>query len=220
MGDSEIKTTKDLIKEFKKLKDSVEFISQKFDENFKQNAELKKLLNTFKSENDKLRKRVVELEGKCGEIEQISLNKGLILSGIPNQGKNEDVHDITKKVLKAINCKINNNDIEEVYRRGKDGSQIVINLKTEQIRDNILKKRKEATSVKVTECNLNGENNVIYFNEYLTSYMNKLFYDARCLKNNGYKFVWVKSGKIFIRKDEKSKIIQIRNSDDIDNIKN
>lgn len=193
-------------------------MSEKFDENVNQNKELKSLLQTFKTENDKLKKRVVELEDRCSELEQSKLNKSITLSGIPNQGENENVGDITKKVLRAINVRINDNDIKESYRRGKQGNQIVVKFHTEQLRNDILKKRKEIKSVKVSECNLTGENNTIYFNELLTNHMSKLFYNARGLREKDFKYVWVKNGRIFARKNEKSKTIQIKNEEDINNI--
>lgn len=60
----------------------------------------------------------------------------------------------------------------------------------------------------------------IYINHSLTQERRKLLAVAKNFKReNSYAFVWVRNGRIFIKKDEQSSAILIRSSRDLKNLK-
>ena len=58
--------------------------------------------------------------------------------------------------------------------------------------------------------------NAIYINEHLTSLNKQLFRDAKAKKRTlGYKYLWTRNGKIFIRKTDTSQAIAITSDEDV-----
>lgn len=65
---------------------------------------------------------------------------------------------------------------------------------------------------KLTANNINNkwEKTAIYVNEQMTSTNRDLFFKARnAVKEVGYKFIWFKNNKIFVRKNEGSKVFAV-----------
>lgn len=56
----------------------------------------------------------------------------------------------------------------------------------------------------------------IFINESLTAYNRKLFWETRTkAKELGYRYTWTSNGRIFCKKDEMAKKIQVRNNDNL-----
>jgi hypothetical protein len=63
-------------------------------------------------------------------------------------------------------------------------------------------------------------NTAIYVNEQMTSTFRNLFFKTRnTVKEVGYKYIWFKNNKIFVKKNEGSKIIIIDDETSISKIK-
>ncbi|KAF0705319.1 PHD domain-containing protein [Aphis craccivora] len=59
----------------------------------------------------------------------------------------------------------------------------------------------------------------IYINERLTKLKRTLFYQVKsAAKEKDYKFVWLSNADILVRKNESTKIIKIKSSQDIFNL--
>lgn len=64
--------------------------------------------------------------------------------------------------------------------------------------------------------NIPGVSPRLYINEHLTINNKILFREARLrAKESSFRYVWIKDGKIFVRKDENSRIIHIQDINDI-----
>ncbi|KAK9696357.1 hypothetical protein QE152_g31948 [Popillia japonica] len=56
----------------------------------------------------------------------------------------------------------------------------------------------------------------LFINEHLTSAKKSLLYKARqATRSKNYKFIWVKNGNIFCRKDDRSRALNIREPSDL-----
>lgn len=56
----------------------------------------------------------------------------------------------------------------------------------------------------------------VYINESLTVYRKRVFGAAKDIKKNkGYKYLWLRGGKILIRKDEGSPAILLKTLEDV-----
>lgn len=61
---------------------------------------------------------------------------------------------------------------------------------------------------------------MIYFDDRLTKYKSDLFYEARKLKKDEfYKFVWTKGGKVLMRKTDNSKLIVVESIEHLAKLK-
>lgn len=75
--------------------------------------------------------------------------------------------------------------------------------------------------VRIVSNELTGgrNDNIVYINEHLTTHNINLFWQAKLKsKDNNYKFVWTKDGKIFVRRNENEKAYRIRNEDNLKKI--
>jgi putative hemolysin len=85
------------------------------------------------------------------------------------------------------------------------------------VKEAILLAKKGNKFVRASDLNFQDSNNNIYVNEHLTASNKNLFWLARNTKQLGYKYCWTKGGKIFIRKDEESRVIRVTKTSDIPN---
>lgn len=96
---------------------------------------------------------------------------------------------------------------------------IIAKLKTRLLRDFILSGVRKNKGMTTADIGLLGDSKDIYINEHLTA-ANKLIYkNARDkAKACKYQYVWVRDGKIFLRKDENSGSLVIKDLADLDEI--
>ncbi|XP_060875910.1 uncharacterized protein LOC132949150 [Metopolophium dirhodum] len=95
---------------------------------------------------------------------------------------------------------------------------IVAKLATLEMKKNLIRNVK---SNKLTTEKMSNEwpKENIYANERLTKLRRTLFYQTKvAATTKEYKFVWVSNGDILVRKNENSKIVKIKSSQDINNL--
>lgn len=222
-----VKYTGNLENYIKDIQKSINFISEKYDIIYEENKnflktlmEISKNQEELKKENISLKKHVENLQKEITNIEQkndvksqISIKNNIEIKGVP-ENPNIDDKEITKKILKQIGINTEKEDIIEIKRtESKNENIIKIKLKNEDIKKKILEKSKQyfRNNGKLTtyELNLKGNQNIIYVNEELTPKTKYLFGKTKELKKNSFKFIWIKNGKIFVRKNEEERIIHI-----------
>lgn len=201
------------------IKKSLQFVSDGFDE---QKETINKLLDEIKSlrnQNQKLEKRVQELEDRVNFSEQQEKEKNLIISGIPKQtdSQTDEPKKVVKKVLSAIQAGVNEDEILETYYVSKrENAPIVIKFKNKVSKQKVQIRIKQLKGIKVNECGLVGENKNIYFNDDLTKKNQYLFKIAREHKqNHKCKSAYVLNGRIYLRKDDNTEPIRVRNESDL-----
>ncbi|KAL4136058.1 hypothetical protein QTP88_007626 [Uroleucon formosanum] len=178
-------------KNIEELMKSVSFMSAQLD-NFSN-----KLDNKIVTENKLLSKEVVILKSKIDEIEHYNLGISVNITGIPKT-QNENSYRINTYISKR--------------------SLIVAKLATLEMKINLIRnvKSNKLTTDKMS----NGwpkEN--IYMNERLTKLRRTLFYQTKiATTTKNYKFIWVSNGDILMRKNENSKILKIKSSQDINTL--
>ncbi|KAL3286313.1 hypothetical protein HHI36_000822 [Cryptolaemus montrouzieri] len=148
------------LKSFKKklssLQESIQFMSNSFDELQKENKEIKRWLEEESRDLHKAKKRISELEGKIDSIEQ------------------EKTEEIVSSIIGHIGVSIATLDFEAMRISQAANSQILLELNDRNVRNLILKKRKEAGVLKMENCGYSGKN-IVYFNEDLTRAKQELF---------------------------------------------
>lgn len=176
-------------------------------------------ISNCKKENARLIEDNLKLTTKVNDLEQYSKNYNVEIQGVPmTQG--EDVYCIVSNIACYLGCEFHVSDIEFCHRiRNSDKvpnkpPNIIAKLYSRRTKEQFLASRKNKALI-AGEIGFEKSKNKIFVNDHLTASNKNLFWLARNTKQLGYKFVWTKRGKIFIRKDETSKTIAIHSPSDI-----
>lgn len=191
---AELRAIKDSLQGMTELKDEIQQV-------LKENCELK-------AENDKLTRRLDELE-------QYQRSNNLEIKGIPLDG---EPLSIVQKISVIVGEEITEQDIDICHRvptARHDGSNIVVRLVRRNKRKAILNKAKK---VRMDAKKLGFEtSSTVYVNEHLTRYGKQLLGVAiKRKKEVRWKFVWTAGCKVFVRKDEGSSVVRMTCMDDLE----
>lgn len=208
---------------FKKIEDMERALGKKYDEikgNIKTTIDNQEILNQtlkkIQKENKLYKEEIMDLKERIEYLERNSLDTTLNLYPVV-ETENMDISAILQKIGKKTGVKIEERDIVEKYRKptkksGKPGD-IIIKCTSKVLRDKIIdgiKKVKLMHEDIGIKCDLGR----IYGNEELTREGKNIFYKAQRYKfEEKWKFLWVKSGKIYMKKDEGSRAIRLDNMD-------
>jgi len=217
VGSSMEKNIEELMKSVTFMSAQFDIISSKLDSVMIELKNIKIENEKIVTENKRLSEEVDILKSKIDEIEQYNLGISVDITGIPKT-QNENCKLIVEEIGKKTNTAI---DVIEAYRINSSLSKrslIVAKLATLEMRKNLIRNVK---SYKLTTDKMsNGwpkEN--IYMNERLTKLRRTLFYQTKvAATTKEYKFVWLSNGDILVRKNENSKIVRIKSSQDINNL--
>lgn len=95
-----------------------------------------------------------------------------------------------------------------------------VRLNTAAVVVNITNLRAKRTRITTNDLGREGEPRNVFINEHLTKKKNQIMYEARKMKTEkDYKFLWCRNGKIFIRKNDKTNVIELKDFDDLGRIK-
>lgn len=222
-------------KELKKLiNTSVNDITTSLDYNTDLIQELKDAIKDLQTDNKNLRTKNQELAAENKqikselkdlnfaviELKQYSRRTNLEISLLP-EGENENIMEVLTKIENISQTKIVEN-ITAAHRvpsySADRAKSIVVQFKTKDSRDQQLKILK-ACKLKASDISPRFPDTPVYVNEHLTPELKSLFRDARKTKvEKNIKFCWVRDGKIFLRKDESSRVLRVKHHDDLLNI--
>lgn len=200
---------------------SYEVLSEKMEENIKavkdQNSSMQqcmKIIDELLEENRKLTKKVAELELKVEDMEQYSRVNCVEIHGVP-QEPHEDVVGVVKAVGKSLDMDISDLMIDACHRLGKRSGPsssppgIIVKFVRRLDKEELLRKRRVKRNLSTRHMNLNVDLPV-YINEALSPARRRLFAETRRIKREKhYKFLWVRGGKIFLRKEEAAPVVQV-----------
>lgn len=221
--------TNELLDSFKRLSDSLITIEKEqeiIQRDIKSNASQIALLE---SENARLRDTVTDLNSRLSRMEQHSRATNLEFQNIPER-KSENLINIAKQIATVTNYKLNESDIHLCTRVAKLRSDsrrpksVVIKFSSPKIRDDFLaatlRFNKKANTVtdklNSTHLGISGEKSPVFVVEHLSPTQKALHAAARIrARELNYKFVWVKGGRIFMRKTEKSEYKLIKSAEEL-----
>lgn len=215
-----------MVETMKDISTSLDFQSKSFDEMLNESKKQTKLMDTLKTEliackkeNAELKVANVHLNNKLNDLEQYSKNYNLEIQGVPvTQG--EDVYKIVADIAKKIGCDVAVGDIELCHRMRSNEKKpnsvpnIIAKFYSRRCKEAILSCKKGKKQLVASEIGFNNANK-IYVNEHLTSVNKNLFWLARNTRAIGYKYIWTKNGRVFVRKNENEPVIRIVKPDDV-----
>ena len=219
---------------------SLSFLSEKYDE-IVDKVNVPEVNNKqLSTKNQRLRSEVSNLSNTCAslksaidELKQYSRRDCLEIRGIP-RSRHENTDDIVIKVASLVNISINKEDISVSHCIGNSGtrvsapnssremesSSIIVKFIKREARDAVYKSRSQLRrkSSKDIGYARRAENRILIV-ESLTR-KRKLLFNV-CLKfkqDHGFRFIWTQYRKIFLRKDQESPAIHIKDENELQGI--
>ncbi|XP_046671146.1 uncharacterized protein LOC124373240 [Homalodisca vitripennis] len=212
----------------KDFNNSYEALNSKVDDSLKVNTDLSEKLSKFittierlESENVQLKVKLHALESRLEEQEQYTRRNCIEIQGVPV--RNNNVMDTVKDVGKALGMEIKEEMIDACHTLGKrkdaEGPPgIIVKFVRRTDADNLLAKRRAKAQFSTRHLNL-GTDNPVYLNESLTPARRMLLKKARDFRRtNGYKWLWVRGGKILMRKEDNGPVINVKCQSDLDSL--
>uniref|UniRef100_A0A2A4IW47 FP protein C-terminal domain-containing protein n=1 Tax=Heliothis virescens TaxID=7102 RepID=A0A2A4IW47_HELVI len=216
--------------EMKEIVKSMFFINAKFDEIEKRQQTCNDTVLKLELENEELKKTIGDLQVRINIIEQQSRSNNLEIQCMP-ENKNENLYDIITKLANVVNCDIKEKDILHCSRIAKSNPSstrprsIIVQLASPRLRDVLLastiKYNKNNPQEKLNSAHLgiSGHTSPVYIMEHLSPANKALHAAARIkAKEKDYKYVWVRNGKVFVRKTDGSEYLLIKNMNSLSKI--
>jgi hypothetical protein len=162
-----------------------------------------KLINDIVAENNQLKKRVQELEGRNDDIEQYSRVNSLEIHGIPLD-KNENVLTVVKQVGKALDLEITDAMVDACHRlgRGADPASppgIIVKFVRRMDKEELLRIRRVKRTLSTRHMGM-AMDNPVYINESLTKRRRLLYNSARKVRRSNSSTYGFAMGKSFCEK--------------------
>lgn len=214
----------------KNLGKSINFCHETIDELVKRIESQEKIMveycnkiEAYETEIKALTSKNEELESRLLESEQYSRRNCLEVHGVPHT-PTEDPEDVIITVGRALGCEFKKDMIEACHRltkKTKDGrpAPIIVKFIKRSIKEDILRKRRVKRDFSTRHMNLPSDEPV-YINESLCPGRRAVFAAARKAKGDlGYKYLWVRGGTIFMRKQEGSSVIALKAMKDVSMLK-
>lgn len=140
--------------------------------------------------------------------------------------KGENVVALVKTVGRALDYPVEDNMIDACHRlRTREGSGkppgIIVKMVRRLDAEGLLQKRRVKRNMNTHDLGLTAKPaEVVYVNESLAPERRRILNAARLLKREkGYTYLWIRGGKIFLRKSDGDRVIVLDSMDDLDKCK-
>lgn len=224
--DSELAAMKEQLSEFGK---SISFFNTQFEEIKATVAEKNVIIKDLVRDNQNLLATVNDVSTRLQLAEQHLRESNVEINGLPEH-KSENLVTTLLHLGSVVENPLVDADILHISRvaklnRKNDDTRprtVVVKLRSQRHRDSILAavarfNRKNAQDkLSTNHLGLAGPRNPVFVSEHLSP-SNKALHAATRIeaKTREYKFVWVRNGRIYVRKNESSQAIHIRNKESL-----
>lgn len=214
------------------LTEGVQYMTSQVDElknllalQSKEITALKETNLVLRDENSDLKNKVTDMNLRLSQVEQQARECNLEIQCVP-EAKNENVIDIVKQISHTVAFNLGENDLLTALRVAKmnnDSSRpraIIVKLATPHVRDNFLgtirlyNRAHIQDKLNTAHLGMSGDKRPIYVSEHLSPANKQLHAAARAAAAaKSLQFVWVRNGRVFVRRDINSKPILIKDLD-------
>lgn len=193
-------------------------------------TDIKKNADTIKQlecENIKLQAEIVSLNARLVGIDKMSRNCNIELQAVPER-KTENVLQLLKKLCDVIKAPIEDGHISACRRVAKHNPNsnrprnIIVSFTTPRIRDQVLSavhrynKVHAGRGLRSSDLDIPGEPCKIFASEHLSPEQKNLHAATRqAAREHNYKYVWIRYGQIYARKDDTAGALLIKNLDSL-----
>lgn len=213
------------------FKTSLSFLSEQFD-GLKTDIDTHgSQINQLKTENEAFKSELLTLSSRVRQMDQMSRSTNLELQCVPEH-RSENVITIIKQLGRVINYPINDCDISYCSRIAKSNPNssrprsILVKFSHPRTRDAVLaasfqyNKLHQNEKLNTSALGIDDKKSPLYVVENLTMENKNIHAAARLrAKQLNYKYVWVRGGRVYVRKSDTSEAVFIRNLDSVNNLK-
>lgn len=208
---------------------AVDFLSKKYDEfkiNLKRSIEYQEILNKsmqkLQKENKEQKLELVDVKLRLETLERKGLESSLNLFPIINTDQ-QDLYEVISKIGGKIGMDLNRETISDVFRRPKrkngNPGEVVVKCVSVKIRDDIISKIK-MKKLMHADIGINCNMGRIFCNEELTKEAKNIYYAAlKEKKEKNWKYLWVKGGRSYVKKEEGGVTFRLDNMGELEKIK-
>lgn len=214
-------------KDIQNLQESLAYINEQFDKAFSDIKLCMEESKELKSENIFLKEKTKDLEARLSQVEQDARQSNLAIHCLPEHRQENLVKTVTQ-LCNVVSFPISENDILSCNRVQKLNSNsklprtVICKFSSKLKRDNLLaavltyNKAHPKQKLNTKLLGYGDTESPVYVCEHLTQ-SNKILHAATRIraKEKQYKFVWIRNGKIFVRKDESSPALIITHKDSL-----
>ena len=209
------------------FRDSLEFMSNRYEEMKSKFEGDTAIITELKCDNEHLKTTVRDLATRLNIVELHMRESNLEINGIP-ESRSESLVTTIVQLSKVVESALTSEDIQHAVRVAKisnDNSRprpVIVKLRNPRFRDSILAavtkfNHKDPEKKLCTQhLGIGGPVSPVYVSEHLTPALKSLHAATRIkAREMSYKFVWVRNGRIFVRKTEEHQAIAIKNVDSL-----
>lgn len=210
---------------------SLQFLSNEYDSMKKEFESQKSNLITLQKENDLLRSTTRDMAQRLSMMDQQSRAKNIEINCVPEH-RNENILSLVQQLGKIINCPVKVEDIFYCSRVAKMNSSstrprsVLVSFSSPRLRDTFLassitfNKKNPTDKLNTSHLGIAAEKALpIYVVENLTAENKSLHAAARIkAKELSYKYVWVRNGRIFMRKSDNAKFVLVKDTLTLQNL--
>lgn len=196
------------------LQDSMNFMSQKFDEVLKGISENKKKIQNIEKENKNLKMEIKTLKDSVKILNDQRVKNDCVVSGVHI---NNDISaaDAVIQISKLVGVEITKETIDDAYflktkNQSNTKKSLVVKFNSKTAKEKLMSVKSKLKNNEITK--------TVYVNDFLSKESMELLNYARTLKSVGYHAVYSYSGRIFAKKSEITKPRLIRSEEDVDAI--
>lgn len=219
---SELKSIRNDVQD---LKESLNFFSKEYEDLKKEHETNITRMKSLEDENGEMKSTISSLQSRLTQLEQRARLNNVEVQCIP-ENKHENLPNIVLQISKLIGCEFMNENISQVSRIAKVDRtnnrprSVVVQFDNARNRDTFLassikfNKRNPADKLNTAHIGITGDKRPIFIVEHLSP-TNKALHAAARIKAREmkYDFVWVRNGRIFVRKNEGADPIYIKDMD-------
>ncbi|CAB3233704.1 unnamed protein product [Arctia plantaginis] len=207
--------------EFSDMKASIEFVHEAMESlTCKVSILEQDIISVKKTKDDvnTLQHRVEKLENLHHESEQRSRMNNIEIKGVP-MTNSENLFTIVAKIGDIIKCPIPKDKINYVarvpMRNDKLNKNIICSVHNNYLKSDFVSAAKKHKNLKISDLGLQGDN-TIYINDHLTLQNKMLLNKTKTqAKDRGFEHIWIQGCNIFIRKNNTSPRLHIKNEQDL-----
>lgn len=179
-------------------------------------------IHKLEAENSTLRAELENTRRNLISIDKLNRNRNLEIQNVTEK-REESLTAIVKKICETVEFPIKESDLYSVRRIARRNPlsnrprNIILTLPSERSRDTLISafkrynKQNRSNLLNTTTLNIAGETRTVYLSEHLTPDCKELHSATRkAAKDLSYKYVWVKFGRIYVRKNDSAPPILIR----------
>lgn len=196
-------------------------------------------VTAVKEENTLLRTQMDDLKRNMEDQEQKARQCNIEIQNLPEKSSENLIH-IALTMGKVLGVPISIDSVKAVHRvphREQTGraKNVILELTSRRLRDDVIAAARARRGVTAGQLLTAAEgaaagagtsrlddriaSQPVFINEHLTL-KNKILYSntRKIARDKQYKWVWIKNASILVRKADNTKVIRIRNDDDLDKL--